>query len=52
MDRGLPNSQACDTDSRPVMLSKYSDYGYLVQLTVSACSTGELFNLTVDSLLN
>lgn len=52
MDRGIPDSQACDTDSRPVTLLKYSNKGYLVQLRVSACITGELSNLPVESLLN
>lgn len=52
MDRGLPDSQACDTDRRPVTLLKYSNEGYLVQLRVFACITGELFNLPVESLLN
>lgn len=44
-DRGLPSSQA---DSRPVTLLNYNDEGYLRQLSVSAYSTEELLNLTVN----
>lgn len=33
-DRGIPDSQACDTDSRPVTLLKYNDEGYLGQLSL------------------
>lgn len=50
-DRELPDSRACDTDSRLVTLSKRNGASHLIQLTVSSCSMGELFNLTADSLL-
>ena len=50
IDRGLLDSQAYGADRRSMTVFEFSDDGYLVH--VSLCRTGELFNLTGDSLLN